>query len=266
MRDTLAPPNRPLRSLRRRALALVAATAAAGVGACGAVTNPPFAAPFNRDSTSVVLYDMLMTNLAATPLVSVRASGRFLAGSMLYLAESAPAFVTWTTAAPVVDLQFTNPAGGLLLGITRTFVDSSAYAVAAVGVYGATDPALQPVVVLARRDTALPAAGKVRVRFLHALPGIGAIDVWAGPPGGEVRIVQGVAFAGVSAYVDITIPGGPSNLVVTNAGVTPLPATNVLGPVSFAPASSHIYFVPLVFATSNYASAAGRTITISTER
>ena len=257
---------RARRALRRLLFALSVTVAASAVGACGAVTNPPFAAPFNRDSANVVVYNLLMTNLAATPQISVRASGRFLAGSMLYLAESTPSYVTWTTTAPVVDLQFTNPAGALLLGITRTFVDSSVYAVAAVGVYGATDPSLQPVVVLARRDTTLPAAGMVRVRFLHAMPGVGAVDVWAGPPSGEVRIKQGVAFGTVSSYVDVAIPVGPSNLVVTNAGVTPLPATNVLGPVSFAPLTDHVYLVPLAFATSNYASAVGRTITISTER
>lgn len=257
---------RALPSLRRPFVALAAASIAAGLGACGAVTSPPFAVPFNRDSTTVVIYNVLMTNLAATPQVSVRGSGKFLAASMVYLAESLPAYVTWTTTTPTVEFQFTNPSGASLLTITRTLVDSSAYAVAAVGVYAATDPALQPVVVIARRDTTLPATGKVRVRFLHALPGIGAVDIWAGPPGGEVRIAQGIGFASVSTYVDVTIPVGPSNLVVTNAGVTPLPATNVIGPVSFAPLVNHIYMVPLAFATSNYASATGKTITISTER
>lgn len=71
-------------------------------------------------------------------------------------------------------------------------------------------------------DNSAPAAGRVRVRLLHAAPSAGLVDIYVTDPSaslvGAVPAAAGVAFKDVSDYLDVA--AGTYRVRVTAAGTT----------------------------------------------
>jgi len=71
-------------------------------------------------------------------------------------------------------------------------------------------------------DNSAPAAGRVRVRLLHAAPSAGVVDIYVTDPSaslvGAVPAAAGVAFKDVSDYLDVA--AGTYRVRVTAAGTT----------------------------------------------
>ena len=137
-----------------------------------------------------------------------------------------------------------------------------------IGVNGSTDPNLQPSLVLAAKDSANPVGGAARVRWLHAWPAVGAVDIWSGNPGFEIRVVQNLAYGQISAYSDITAatPTTSLHVVITPAGV----ARGVADYANISAISqitvANAYLVPLIYTSSNFSSPGIKSIGIYQER
>lgn len=87
-------------------------------------------------------------------------------------------------------------------------------------------------------DDSKPERGRVRVRFVHAAPGLGAVDIYVTAPGASIAgippTLAGVPYLGVSAYLDaaegtyeVRITPAGTKAVAIDTGAVELPSQSV---------------------------------------
>lgn len=262
-------PGRPASCLR--AAALIATTS---IVACNPSTANPLAGSGTggggtTDRTSTVsFYDLLMTGTTGSSPVSFKSNGTVKASLVTYLGSAPNTSVPWPSTSPLVSFEVTDGGTTRFLEQGRLLVNSAAHSAIVFGVQGSSDPNLQPNLVVAVRDTLTPTAGNAHVRWLHAWPGVGAVDIWSGIPGAEVRVVQNLAYGQISPYGDITAASALTSLhmVITPAGVARGVADHADISAVSQITSVGAYLVPLIYTVSNFSSPGSESIAIYQER
>ena len=264
-----------MRPITRAAIvALLALLAAATVTACSPKVDTPAAGgptgggTTTDKSSTISFYHLLMTNTAPSSSVAFKANTFTFGAGSAYLATSLNNTVAWSSATPLVPFEVTDGGTTRFVAQGKLLYNLVAHSAIVIGVNGSTDPNLQPSLVLAAKDSANPVGGAARVRWLHAWPAVGAVDIWSGNPGFEIRVVQNLAYGQISAYSDITAatPTTSLHVVITPAGV----ARGVADYANISAISQitvgNAYLVPLIYTSSNFSSPGIKSIGIYQER
>lgn len=265
-----------------RASPLASARAPLGVAlaflvvACNPTTTADIAGgPTNGttlNKSAVVSYaHVLMTSNAFSSALGWKAAGTLRTNGTTYLGRALNDTVRFASSAPLVTFEGNNNGGTTtFFSDGWTLTDGQKYSGFAIGVINATDPNITPRFVLAPLDTVTPAATKARVRFAHFMPNTGPVDVWYGVPGAETKVVTGLAFGNVSAYLDGAAVSGaiPSlNLIVTPTGVAPAAGTNLANVAGISNVTNpNAFTLALIFTQSNLSVATTRSVAIYQER
>ena len=83
------------------------------------------------------------------------------------------------------------------------------------------------LVLLDENDETLPAAENVRIRFLHAYQTSGPVDLYIGGTDPEHKLVDGMEYATMSAYIEVSEVDLNESIICTEKGVVPDPTTNL---------------------------------------
>ena len=248
--------------------------AAALFVACSPKANTPTAGggtgggPITDRSSTISFYHLLMTNTALSSAVTFKANTFTFGAGTAYLGASLDNSVAWASSSPLVPFEVTDGGITRLVAQGKLLTNSVGHSAIVIGVNGSSDPNMQPSIVLAVKDAVVPIAGTAHVRWLHAWPNIGAVDIWSGLAGFEVRVVQNLAYGQITAYSDITAatPTTSLRVIITPAGVA-------RGVSDFANITSitqvtvgNAYLLPLIYTSSSLASPGTKSIGIFQER
>ncbi|MBR8536687.1 DUF4397 domain-containing protein [Carboxylicivirga sediminis] len=85
-----------------------------------------------------------------------------------------------------------------------------------------------PELKVLENDLTPPVSGKVRVRFFHALHGVGAVDIYVGGEAASYKKVSNLAYKSASEYMDLVLGEMSGQVVYTPTGVLPNEQTDVL--------------------------------------
>ena len=222
----------------------------------------------NDRASTVSFYHLLMTSNAPSSTVAFKANGVTFGAGSAYLGASLDNTVAWASSSPLVPFEVTDGGTTRFASVGRLLVNGLSHSAIVIGVNGSTDPNLQPVLVLAVKDALTSPAGTAHVRWLHAWPGVGAVDIWSGTPGFEVRVVQNLAYGQISAYSDITAatPTTSLHVVITPAGVARGVANHADISAITQLTTGSAFLVPLIQTSSNFSSPGARSIAIFQER
>ncbi|HEX5818405.1 MAG TPA: DUF4397 domain-containing protein [Gemmatimonadales bacterium] len=147
-----------------------------------------------------------------------------------------------------------NATGATLLAATVNISGSADRTVLAVN----TAANLEALVLT--DDNSQPAAGRARVRLVHAAPSAGLVDVYITDPGatlvGATPTVAGVAFKDVSDYLDVA--AGTYRVRATEAGTTDVVIDQVLNATAL--------LVTTISATETVGGGAPYTLTVFVDR
>lgn len=131
--------------------------------------------------------------------------------------------IKWERGYNNLKLEVLNTTDkSLVVSDLESFDNDEEYIALAFGT--ASDPEIEVL----EKDLTPPASGKVRVRFFHALDGVGAVDIYLGGETAGFKKVSNLDYKDDSAYMDVE-PGELSGQVVyTPAGVPPNESTDIL--------------------------------------
>ena len=129
----------------------------------------------------------------------------------------------------------------------RRVVDLTEYATLIVGDLFAVGPWAGDLVMF-EKDYTPPLPGDTRMTFVHAMPGVSAVDVYVQGARALRKVVGGIRFKQVSAYIEITPKAGAANtVIVTRAGIFPNGLTDLVSIHDAVFVGGKIYIVPLLY-------------------
>ena len=219
-------------------------------------------------SSTVTFYHLLMTVASGSSSVTFKANGLPFGAGTFYLGTSLNNTVPWSSSSPLVPFEVTDGGTTRFAAQGHLLTNGIGHSAIAIGVNGSVDPNIQPAIVVAAKDTVTPPAGTARVRWVHAWPGVGAVDIWSGIPGAEVRVVQGLAYGQISPYSNIT---AATALISLNAIITPAGVARGVADYASIVAISQVtggnaYLIPLIYINSNFGSPGSKSSGIYQER
>ena len=135
----------------------------------------------------------------------------------------APALPGTYTALPAeTPLRLRVYLGSVtLIDSTMTLITDASYSLIVSGRSGGTGAAA-PRFILLQDNIVPPAAGAIRLRALHAAPGVGSVDVHAALTGTQFSATtRTFASLGFRAASTVDAPFGTYQICVLGAGVTP---------------------------------------------
>lgn len=131
--------------------------------------------------------------------------------------------VMWEQGSNNIKLEVQNASDkSLVVSDLETFDNDEEYIALAFGTSAA------PELEVLEKDLTPPAAGKVRVRFFHALNGVGSVDIYMGGETADFKIVSDLEYEDDSEYMDIDPDKVSGQVVYTPTGILPNAQTDVL--------------------------------------
>ncbi|MBS2213885.1 DUF4397 domain-containing protein [Carboxylicivirga mesophila] len=131
--------------------------------------------------------------------------------------------VKWEQGKNSLKLEVLNTTDkSLVVSELESFDDGEEYIALAFGTAG--DPELEVL----DKDLTPPAAGKVRVRFFHALDGVGAVDIYLGGETAGFKKVSNLEYDDETDYMDVELSELTGQVVYTPTGVLPNEQTDIL--------------------------------------
>ena len=243
------------------AAAVAGLFALTGCGGGGSGGNPP---SDGKVSATLSVYHALVTNEGETGAVDSIVNGAKIGTGTAYGSGATNQIVRWQPVKPELYTRFLrSDTPGRLLYQTSLLLDAgNAYALFLVG---ETNPATATkgadVIILPGPKTA-PPAGSFRLRFLHALPESGPIDVYLTPNEMDLQLVaSALTFKETTASFLVPISdNGAWRVIVTPAGVAPrFPAEGDTGSFLLPTASTaagHSYIEAFTHKSASVQSAA----------
>jgi hypothetical protein len=182
---------------------------ALALAACDATSDTGFAPPAQAGRLRVV---NASPDTARARTVNARIDGVPLAANLAYKGVTTYALTLAGTRA--IAARKTADTSIVVFDTTVTIADATDYSVLVTGT-GSDVRAL----VLADTNAA-PPSGSVRIRVLHASPGMGPVDVYVAAPGADLTAetpdATNLAFRAATTY--LTLPAGSHEVRFTTTG------------------------------------------------
>ncbi len=133
------------------------------------------------------------------------------------------ATVMWEQGSNNIKLEVLNTSDkSLVVSDLETFDNDEEYIAIAFGSFA------EPELEVLEKDLTPPASGKVRLRFFHALDGVGAVDIYMGGETADFKLVSDLEYEDDSDYMDVDSDKVSGQVVYTPTGVMPNEQTDVL--------------------------------------
>lgn len=231
---------------------------------CGSGSSSSRSVPTETDGADVNIYNLVTTSVGTIPSLDV-ASGQLpekrAVATAPYFANDAKGTIHWGKDEPLVALQFTQAGTDSALFFDRIALSSGEKkSLCLVGQADTLSDLFKPEVLVLDRSTVAPAPGKFRIRFLHALVDVDAVDIYLYPqenPTGS-STVSPLFYKQVTNYIELPAAarGKKMTLIVTRLGVPPTNSDADLIHVSQEDlfAAGGVYFVALAHQTSQVGS------------
>lgn len=131
--------------------------------------------------------------------------------------------VMWEQGNNNIKLEVLNTSDkSLVVSDLETFDNTDEYIALAFGTLA------EPELEVLEKDLTPPASGKVRLRFFHALDGVGAVDIYMGGETAGFILVSNLEYEDDSDYMDVELSKVSGQVVYTPTGVLPNEQTDIL--------------------------------------